>query len=97
MSILAVGSIAFDTIATPSGRVENALGGSATYFSMAASYFADVRVLAVVGDDFTAEHEKILKARGVDIRGIDRAKARPFAGVDIIRIIWTKPRLISPN
>jgi sugar/nucleoside kinase (ribokinase family) len=78
MSILAVGSIAFDTIATPSGRVENALGGSATYFSMAASYFADVRVLAVVGDDFTAEHEKILKARGVDIRGIDRAKGKTF-------------------
>jgi len=78
MSILAVGSIAFDTIATPSGRVENVLGGSATYFSMAASYFADVRVLAVVGDDFTAEHEKILKARGVDIRGIDRAKGKTF-------------------
>jgi len=78
MSILAVGSIAFDTIATPSGRVENALGGSATYFSMAASYFADVRVLAVVGDDFTAEHEKILKERGVDIRGIDRAKGKTF-------------------
>lgn len=78
MSILAVGSIAFDTIATPSGRVENALGGSATYFSMAASYFADVRVLAVVGDDFTAEHEKILKARGVDIRGIDHAKGKTF-------------------
>lgn len=78
MSILAVGSIAFDTIATPSGCVENALGGSATYFSMAASYFADVRVLAVVGDDFTAEHEKILKARGVDIRGIDRAKGKTF-------------------
>ncbi len=78
MSILAVGSIAFDTIATPSGRVENVLGGSATYFSMAASYFADVRVLAVVGDDFTIEHEKILKARGVDIRGIDRAKGKTF-------------------
>jgi len=78
MSILAVGSIAFDTIATPSGRVENVLGGSATYFSMAASYFADVRVLAVVGDDFTAEHEKIFKARGVDIRGIDRAKGKTF-------------------
>ena len=47
MSILAVGSIAFDTIATPSGKVENMLGGSATYFSLAASYFSNVRVVAV--------------------------------------------------
>ena len=78
MSILAVGSIAFDTIATPSGRVENVLGGSATYFSLAASYFSEVRVVAVVGDDFTIEHEKTLKARGVDIRGIDRAKGKTF-------------------
>ena len=78
MSILGVGSIAFDTIATPSGRVENVLGGSATYFSLAASYFSEVRVVAVVGDDFTIEHEKTLKARGVDIRGIDRAKGKTF-------------------
>ena len=52
MSILAVGSIAFDSIATPAGRVENVLGGSATYFSLAASYFTKVRVVAVVGEDF---------------------------------------------
>src|SRR5438128_9650600 len=78
MSILGVGSIAFDTIATPSGRVENVLGGSATYFSLAASYFSEVRVVAVVGDDFTIQHEKTLKARGVDIRGIERAKGKTF-------------------
>ena len=53
MSILAVGSIAFDSIATPAGKVENALGGSATYFSLSASYFTDVRMVAVVGEDFT--------------------------------------------
>ncbi|HYL15927.1 MAG TPA: PfkB family carbohydrate kinase [Terriglobales bacterium] len=78
MSILAVGSIAFDTIATPSGRVENVLGGSVTYFALAASYFTDVRVVAVVGDDFTAEHEKVLKNRGVDTRGIQRANGKTF-------------------
>src|ERR671923_2426103 len=78
MSILAVGSIAFDTIATPSGRAENLLGGSATYFALAASYFTDVRIVAVVGDDFTAEHEKVLKNRGVDTRGIQHAKGRTF-------------------
>ena len=78
MSILAVGSVAFDTIATPSGRVENVLGGAATYFSLAASYFTEVRVVAVVGEDFTAEHENVLKKRGVDTRGIERAKGKTF-------------------
>src|SRR5229473_8330854 len=78
MSILAVGSVAFDNIATPSGRADNVLGGSATYFSLAASYFTDVRVVAVVGEDFTAEHESVLKKRGVDTRGIEHAKGKTF-------------------
>lgn len=78
MSILAVGSIAFDNIATPSGRKENVLGGSATYFSLSASYFTDVSVVAVVGQDFTAEHENVLKKRGVDTRGIEHATGRTF-------------------
>jgi sugar/nucleoside kinase (ribokinase family) len=78
MSILAVGSIAFDSIATPSGRVENILGGSGTYFSLAASYFTQVRLVAVVGEDFTAEHEAILKNRGVDTSGIEHAKGKTF-------------------
>ena len=78
MSILAVGSIAFDSIATPAGRVDNALGGSATYFSLSASYFTDVRVVAVVGEDFGSEQENVLKKRGVDTRGIERAKGKTF-------------------
>lgn len=78
MSILAVGSVAFDTIATPSGRVQDMLGGSATYFSLAASYFTDVRIVAVVGEDFTADHERVLTARGVDTRGLQRAKGKTF-------------------
>ncbi len=78
MSILAVGSVAFDNIATPSGKAENVLGGSATYFSLAASYFTDVRVVAVVGEDFTAENENVLKKRGVDTRGIEHAKGKTF-------------------
>jgi len=78
MSILVVGSVAFDTIATPSGRVENMLGGSATYFSLAASYFTDVRVVAVVGDDFTSQHEDVLKKRRIDTRGIEHAKGKTF-------------------
>jgi sugar/nucleoside kinase (ribokinase family) len=78
MSIVAVGSIAFDSIATPSGRVENILGGSGTYFSLAASYFTDVRVVAVVGEDFTAQHEAVLKNRNIDTRGIEHAKGKTF-------------------
>jgi sugar/nucleoside kinase (ribokinase family) len=78
MSILAVGSIAFDTISTPSGRVNDVLGGSCTFFSLAASYFTEVRIVAVVGDDFTAEHENVLKERKIDTRGIERAKGKTF-------------------
>src|SRR5258707_13639473 len=78
MSVLVVGSVAFDDIATPSGRVENILGGAATYFSLAASYFTDVRMVAVVGDDFAPEHENVLKSHGVDTRGIERAKGKTF-------------------
>jgi sugar/nucleoside kinase (ribokinase family) len=78
MSILAVGSIAFDSIATPAGKVENALGGSATYFSLSASYFTDVRMVAVVGEDFTPEHENILKKRKIDTRGIEHSTGKTF-------------------
>jgi sugar/nucleoside kinase (ribokinase family) len=78
MSILAVGSVAFDTITTPSGHVDNELGGSGTYFSLAASYFTTVRLVAVVGEDFTAEHERVLQDRGVDTRGLERAAGKTF-------------------
>lgn len=78
MSILAVGSVAFDTIASPAGRVTDVLGGALTYFSLAASYFTQVRMVAVVGDDFTAEHEAILKKRGVDTLGIEHTKGKTF-------------------
>src|SRR5436305_11217380 len=78
MSILVVGSVAFDSITTPSGRAENLLGGAATYFSLAASYFTDVRLVAVVGEDFTAENESVLKKRRVDTRGIEHAKGKSF-------------------
>src|SRR4051812_7207186 len=78
MSILVVGSVAFDGIKTPAGKVDRCLGGSATYFSLAASFFTDVRVVAVVGDDFTAEDESVLTKRGVDTSGIQRATGKSF-------------------
>jgi len=78
MSVLVVGSVAFDTIATPSGRVEDVLGGSATYFALAASYFTQVRMVAVVGEDFGPEHEEIFKKHKIDTRGIERQKGKTF-------------------
>ena len=78
MAILVVGSVAFDSIETPAGRVENCLGGAATFFSLAASYFTPVRVIAVVGEDFTSEHESVLTMRGVDTTGLERADGKSF-------------------
>ena len=78
MSILVVGSVAFDTLKTPYGERQKILGGAATYFSLSASYFTDVRVVAVVGEDFTADNEAVLNERGVDTRGIQHAKGKTF-------------------
>ncbi len=78
MSILVVGSVAFDSIETPHGSVDHCLGGAATHFALAASYFTDVRVIAVVGKDFTPEHEAVLTRRGIDTRGIERADGLSF-------------------
>src|SRR6266481_8662289 len=78
MSILVVGSVAFDNIASPSGRVENVLGGAATYFALAASYFTKVRVVAVVGDDFGSDQETVFHEHGIDTRGIERAQGKTF-------------------
>ncbi len=70
MSLLVVGSIALDSVETPFGLVDDALGGSATYFSYAASFFTPVRLVGVVGEDFPAEHRQMLEGRGVDTRGL---------------------------
>ena len=78
MSIVVVGSVAFDTVRTPYGEVNDALGGAATFFSVAASYFCPVQVVAVVGDDFGDEHLAVLENRGIDTAGIVRASGRTF-------------------
>ena len=77
-AILAIGSLAFDTITTPHGHVERELGGSATYFSLAASYFTEVRVVGVVGDDFGPQQEEVLRRRGVRLEGMERAPGKTF-------------------
>lgn len=78
MSILVVGSAALDTVETPYGSVEDALGGSAIYFSAAASYFAPVNLVAVVGDDFPREQIEFLKKKNVDFSGLEVANGKTF-------------------
>jgi sugar/nucleoside kinase (ribokinase family) len=70
MSLLVVGTVAFDSVETPHGVVKDALGGSATVFSYAASYFTPVRLVGVVGDDFPASHREVLDARNIDASGL---------------------------
>ncbi len=74
MSIVVVGSVAFDTIETPRGTVEKAIGGSATYFSLAASYFCPVQLVAVVGEDFGQEYRAILQSKNVGLDGLSVVK-----------------------
>ena len=78
MSIVVVGSVAFDTVETPYGRAENVVAGAATYFALAASYFTDVRMVGVVGDDFRIEHEALFTTRGIDILGLEHAPGMSF-------------------
>jgi sugar/nucleoside kinase (ribokinase family) len=79
MSLLVTGSIGIDTVETPSGRVEDALGGSAVYFALAASLFTPVRMVGVVGDDFASAGLELLALKDIDIRGVEvRKGARTF-------------------
>jgi sugar/nucleoside kinase (ribokinase family) len=78
MAITVVGSVAFDSIETPAGRRERCLGGAATYFSLAASFFTDVRVIAVVGQDFGPQQQAVFDQHKIDTRGIERAAGKSF-------------------
>jgi len=78
VAITVVGSVAFDSIETPAGRRDRCLGGAATYFSLAASYFTDVRVIAVVGEDFGPAEQAVFNARSIDTQGIEHAPGKSF-------------------
>jgi sugar/nucleoside kinase (ribokinase family) len=78
MSLLVVGSVAFDSIRTPHGEVEGILGGSASFFSVAASWFGPVKIVAVVGDDFGEEHLAVFRLRSIETTGIERAPGKTF-------------------
>ncbi|NOY13959.1 MAG: sugar kinase [Deltaproteobacteria bacterium] len=78
MSILVVGSVAFDSIQTPFGEVDEVLGGSGCYFSTSASFFTDVSLVAVVGDDFPQEHIDFLQSRNIDLTGLQKSPGATF-------------------
>lgn len=77
-SILVVGSVALDSIETPSGKVEEVLGGSAVYFSLSASFFTAVNLVAVVGADFPEEHLALLRTRPINIKGLQKIPGKTF-------------------
>ena len=83
MSVVVVGSVAYDGVETPHGRVDRMLGGAGTYIALASSYFAKTKIVGVVGEDFASEDEKFLADRGIDIEGLERVPGKTFfwAGV----------------
>ena len=78
MPILVVGSVALDDVETPFGRREGALGGAAVYFGLSASYFTEVRLVGVVGQDFPASHLDLLSSRGIDLAGLQSVDGKTF-------------------
>ncbi len=78
MPLLVVGSVALDSLETPFGRREDVLGGSASYFSLCASFFGPTRMVAVVGEDFPEDHLRLFASRGVDLAGLSRRPGKTF-------------------
>jgi len=78
MSILVVGSVAYDTVETPFGRAERVLGGSASFFSVAASFFSPVSLVGVVGHDFGEEQLAAFRGRSIDLEGLERMEGKTF-------------------
>jgi sugar/nucleoside kinase (ribokinase family) len=78
MSLLVVGSVAFDAIESPFGKVDRIVGGAATYFAVAASFFTHVNLVGIVGDDFTETDEAIFRGRRIDTCGLERAAGKSF-------------------
>src|SRR5205085_3235677 len=74
MSLLVVGSVAFDAVETPFGKRDKMLGGSASHFSLSASYFTDVRIVGVVGGDFDEEEKKVFAEHGINTDDLERVE-----------------------
>jgi sugar/nucleoside kinase (ribokinase family) len=78
LKIVVVGSMAFDTVETPFGKVEEVIGGSASFFGVAASFFAPVQMVAIVGEDFPCEELEFFRSHGIDIAGVEVVPGRTF-------------------
>src|SRR5215510_4408260 len=78
LSLLVVGSVAFDALESPYGKVDRALGGAATYFAVAASCFTHVNLVGIVGDDFTEVDARIFQGRAIDLEGLERSSGKTF-------------------
>src|ERR1700728_707377 len=78
MSMVVVGSVAYDGVETPHGKIERMLGGSCTYVALSASFFTAPKIVAVVGDDFAAEDAALLADRGIDLTGLERVPGKTF-------------------
>ena len=77
-TILSVGSMAFDSVRTPAGKADQVLGGSVNYFSLAASLFTPIKIVAVVGDDFPTAHLEFLNSKKIDVTGVQIVKGKTF-------------------
>src|SRR4051794_6381953 len=78
MSLIVVGSVAYDAVETPHGKVDRLLGGACTYISLAAGYFTRVRIVGIVGEDFAQEDLDFLASRNIDVEGLDRVPGKTF-------------------
>jgi sugar/nucleoside kinase (ribokinase family) len=78
MSMVVVGSVAYDGVETPHGKVDRMLGGACTYIALSASFFTRPRIVAVVGDDFAGEDTELLLSRGIDLTGLERVPGKSF-------------------
>ena len=97
MGIVVVGSVAIDDVITPTGRNFDAPGGSATYFSLSASYFTKVRLVAVVGTDFPKKYIRLLESRGIDTKGLVVEKGKTFRWKGVYSKDMDSPRTIATH
>ena len=97
MSILVVGTVALDTIKTPFGKCREILGGSATYFSVSARFFAPVNLVAVIGMDYPRKHTDFLKKRGIGTEGLMREKGKTFRWEGEYSWDFSNPRTIATH
>ena len=97
MSLLVVGTLAFDTIITPENLSERVIGGSANYFALAASFFNNVNLVSVIGSDFPEEHLDFLRARDINVAGVTRKRGETFEWVGKYENIYADAEIEEKN